>query len=93
MRATLTQSLRTPATPKAVLISIGQIEQMKITKIDEVSESLMMNSASGIQASGEIGRSTWMKGFSALCISGDMPIRKPIGMAISAARKKPVSTR
>jgi hypothetical protein len=45
-----------------VLISIGQIEQMKITKIALRSLSWMMNSASGIHASGEIGRSTWMKG-------------------------------
>ncbi|MNC70491.1 hypothetical protein D3C75_1213100 [compost metagenome] len=42
VRATLSQSLRTPATPKAVLISIGQTEQMKITKIAEVVESLMV---------------------------------------------------
>jgi len=35
VRATLSQSRRTVATPKAVLISIGQIEQMKITKIED----------------------------------------------------------
>ena len=33
VRATLSHSLRTDATPKAVLISIGHSEQMKITKI------------------------------------------------------------
>ena len=32
VRATLSHSRRTLATPNAVLISIGQIEQMKITK-------------------------------------------------------------
>ena len=80
-------------TPKAVLSSIGQIEQIKITKIAEVSESLMMNSASGIQASGETGRSTWMNGLSALYIKGDMPITKPSGMAMAAAMEKPSSTR
>ena len=58
VRATLTQSSRTPATPKAVLISMGQIEQIKITKIADASLSPMMKSASGIHASGEIGRST-----------------------------------
>ncbi len=42
VRATLIHSLRTPATPKAVLISIGQTEQMKITKIEEVALSLMV---------------------------------------------------
>ena len=39
VRATFTQSARTPAMPKAVLISIGQIEQMKITKMAEASLS------------------------------------------------------
>ena len=29
------------ATPKAVLIMVGQIEQMKITKIDDSAESLI----------------------------------------------------
>ena len=48
-----------------MLISIGHIEQMKITKIDETPLSLSVKSASGIQASGEIGFSTWMKGSSA----------------------------
>jgi hypothetical protein len=42
VRATLSQSRRTLATPCAVLISIGHTEQMKITKIDEVAESLMV---------------------------------------------------
>ena len=66
VRATLTQSCLTPATPKAVFKSMGQIEQMKMTKIALASLSRMMNSASGIHAKGEIGRSTWMYGLSAL---------------------------
>src|ERR1700686_792798 len=77
VRATLIHSLRTAATPKAVLSSIGHTEQMKITKIAEIEESLMVESASGIQASGEIGFRTWMKGSSALLIRGDIPIRNP----------------
>ena len=40
--ATLSHSLRTLATPKAVLISMGQIEQIKITKIAEIEESLIV---------------------------------------------------
>ena len=40
--ATLSQSRRTEATPNAVLTSIGQTEQMKITKIAEREESLMV---------------------------------------------------
>src|SRR6202042_332261 len=55
VRATLIHSLRTAATPNAVLSSIGQTEQMNMTKIADSPESLMVYSASGIQASGEIG--------------------------------------
>ena len=36
------QSRRTLATPKAVLSNIGQTEQMKITKMPEIDESLMV---------------------------------------------------
>src|SRR4051812_12155380 len=48
--ATLSQSRRTEATPK-VLMSMGQVEQMKITNTDDTFESLSVKSASGIQAS------------------------------------------
>ena len=58
VRATLIHPFRTEATPNAVLISIGHMEQMKITKIAEVPESLSVYSARGIQASGEMGFST-----------------------------------
>src|SRR5262249_7189759 len=63
--ATLSHSLRTDATPNAVLISIGHIEQMKMTKIADTPLSFSVNSASGIQASGEIGFSIWMNGSNA----------------------------
>ena len=86
VRATLSHSRRTPATPNAVLISIGQIEQMKITNTPEMLESLIVYSASGIQASGEIGFNTWMNGSSARYTSGLMPITNPSGIATSAAR-------
>ena len=65
VRATFSHSRRTADTPNAVLISMGHSEQMKITNIDEVALSLIVYSASGIQASGEIGFSTWMKGSNA----------------------------
>ena len=42
VRATLIHSCRTAATPKAVLSSIGHTEQMKITKIADSPESLMV---------------------------------------------------
>jgi hypothetical protein len=38
----LSHSRLTEATPKAVLISMGQTEQMKITKMPEIDESLMV---------------------------------------------------
>src|SRR5215813_12251468 len=91
--ATLSHSRRTEATPNAVLIIVGHNEQMQITKIDERLESLIVYSASGIQASGEIGLSTWMKGSSALLIKGDMPMRNPAGTATAIANRYPVSTR
>ena len=53
--ATFNNSLRTLATPNAVFRSIGHTEQIKITKIPEIAESLMVYSAIGIQANGEIG--------------------------------------
>ena len=42
VRATLSQSRLTEATPNAVFSSIGQTEQMKMTKMPEVDESLMV---------------------------------------------------
>jgi hypothetical protein len=54
----LSHSRRTFATPNAVFVSIGQTEQIKITKIDEVALSLIVYSANGIHASGEIGLKT-----------------------------------
>ena len=40
--ATFSHSRRTEETPKAVLIIVGQREQMKITKIADRLESLMV---------------------------------------------------
>src|SRR6266481_3208518 len=42
VRATLIHSLRTAATPNAVFSSIGHTEQMKMTKIADSPESLMV---------------------------------------------------
>ncbi len=42
VRATLIHSLRTAETPNAVFTSIGHTEQMKITKIADRLESLMV---------------------------------------------------
>lgn len=42
VRATLSHSFRVLDTPNTVFISIGQSEQMKITKIADRAESLMV---------------------------------------------------
>ena len=56
--ATFNHSRFTEDTPNAVLISIGHTEQMKITKMPLTEESLIVYSANGIHASGEMGLST-----------------------------------
>src|ERR1700682_4735769 len=85
VRATLSQSRRTAATPNAVLTSIGHTEQMKITNTADVDELLIVYNAIGIQASGDIGFNTWMNGLKVRNASRDMPIRKPSGTATSSA--------
>src|SRR3982751_6126865 len=65
VRATFNHSRLTADTPKAVLMSIGHSEQMKMTNIDDVALSLIVYRASGIQASGEIGFKTCMNGSNA----------------------------
>ena len=71
---------------------MGQIEHIKITNTAETLLSFSVNSASGIQASGEIGLRTWINGSSALVMSGDMPIMNPNGIATITAAAKPTST-
>ena len=56
--ATFNHSRFTDATPNAVLISMGQTEQMKITKIPLMLESFKVYKAKGIHASGLMGLST-----------------------------------
>ena len=56
--ATFSHSRFTADTPNAVLINIGHTEQIKITKMPLIDESLIVYSANGIHASGEMGLST-----------------------------------
>ncbi len=86
MRATLIHSLRTADTPKAVLISIGQTEQMKITKIAEAG---ILDRVERERHPGE--RRDRLQHLDErierTADSGDMPIRKPSGIAtITASR-------
>src|SRR4051812_50115449 len=55
VRATLIHSLRTLATPKTVLSSIGQINKLRLTKMAGIEESLLVKTATGIQAAAESG--------------------------------------
>ena len=63
--------------PTAVLMMIGQIAVMKITKIAEGWPSRKAASESGSQASGGTVRSTWKIGSSPRIAQGDWPISMP----------------
>ena len=91
--ATFNSSLRTLATPNAVLSSIGHTEHIKMTKIPEIDESLIVYSAMGIHANGEIGFRICINGLKAAYANGDIPIKNPKGIATSIASKKPSPTR
>ena len=77
-------------TPNAVLISIGQTEQMKITKMPR--DRRVLDRVERERHPGErrdrlqhLDERDRARGST----SGDMPIRKPSGIATSAARPKP----
>ena len=71
--------------PTAVLMMIGQIEVMKITKIAEGWPSRKAASDSGSQASGGMVRSTWKIGSSPRIAQTDWPTRVPSAMPATAA--------
>ena len=72
--------------PTAVLMMIGQIEVMKITKIADGWLSRNAASESGSQASGEIVRSTWKIGSRPRIAHIDWPISVPSMMPMMPAR-------
>ena len=71
--------------PTAVLMMIGQIEVMKITKIAEGWPSRNAASESGSQASGGTVRSTWKIGSSPRIAQIDWPTSAPSAMPTTAA--------
>ena len=79
--------------PTAVLMMIGQIEVMKITKIALGCPSRKAASDSGSQASGGIVRSTWKIGSRPRMAQIDWPITAPMSTPTTAARPKPMPTR
>ena len=71
--------------PTAVLMMIGQIEVMKMTKIADGWPSRNAASDSGSQASGGIVRSTWKIGSSPRIAHTDWPISVPTATPTMAA--------
>ena len=71
--------------PTAVLMMIGQIEVMKITKIADGWPSRKAASDSGSQASGGMVRSTWNSGSSPRIAQTDWPTSVPSAMPAIAA--------
>ena len=76
-----------------MLITIGQIAEMKITQIAAGLAALNTSSPIGSQASGETGRSRLMIGAAMRDRNRKRPMTKPAGMPISAASPKPMPTR
>src|SRR5260221_12735747 len=74
--------------PTEVLMMIGQIAVMKMTKNADGSVFLKAASESGSQASGGTVRSTWKIGSSPLRASELWPIRTPSATPGKAARLK-----
>ena len=71
--------------PTAVLMMIGQIAVMKITKIADGWLSRNAASESGSQASGGTVRSTWKIGSSPRIAQVDWPTRVPSATPTTAA--------
>ncbi len=80
-------------TPTAVLITIGQIEVMKITKIADGSACWNPASEIGSQASGGMVRSTWKIGSSPRIAQTLWPISTPRATPTTEASAKPIATR
>ena len=73
--------------PTAVLMMIGQIEVMKITKIADGWPSRNAASDSGSQASGGTVRSTWKIGSSPRIAQTDCPTSVPSAMPTIAGQR------
>src|SRR5262245_9257461 len=72
---------------------IGKTLAKKIRNTGAASETPNQRMATGIQAMGEIGRSTWIIGLKALKAQPNQPRSRPNGTPRSTARKNPQVTR
>ena len=69
----------------AAAMTIGNSDAMKMRKIGAALPMPNQITASGIHASGEIGRSIWMSGLTARASGAYQPRRKPSGMPMTMA--------
>jgi len=79
--------------PTEVLMMMGQIAVMKMTKIAEGSVFLKAASEIGSQASGGTVRSTWKIGSRPFKARLDCPMRTPSATPATADKVKPSATR
>src|SRR5450755_2079696 len=80
-------------TPAVVCTIIGNTEEMKMRKIGETLPTPNQRMAIGIQAMGDMGRSSWKIGFKVEYAPPTHPIHRPSGTANATASRKPVPTR
>ena len=80
-------------TPSAVLITIGQIEQIKMVQLEAGSAFWNSSRPIGSHASGLTGRSSAISGLNMRAKNSERPIKKPSGIPTSAANPKSTATR
>ena len=76
-----------------MLITIGQMEQIKMVQLEAGSAFWNSSRPIGSQASGLTGRSRAISGLNMRAKNSERPIKNPSGMPASAARPKPTATR
>src|SRR5215210_955157 len=74
-------------------VVIGNRLARKIRKMGAMSDTPNHRMATGIQAIGEIGRSTWMAGLKARMAGVNQPRSRPKGIPTKTASRKPLATR
>src|SRR6476661_899855 len=80
------------ATPKEVLIKVGQSEVIMMIKMVAPAAALKASKPKGNQAKGETGRNICTIGSNNFIIILDDPINTPSGMAIKLPKPKPINT-
>ncbi len=93
LRAAFLCTGSTSCTARITVTSSEKKEAMKISQMAARSPTPNQRMAIGIQASGEIGRSTCTSGFHAASARRERPSAMPAGMASAAASRNPQVTR